>query len=364
MARRLVRILSRLAHPLLLPGVLACLTVGCNPASNSATDPSAKSAKETAEEGKEKPQTKKSKAAIDPPDDPKAALALLDNMVAAYAKAQAYEDSGEIVLHEAAEGRVVDQTRQFSVSFQRPNKLRLHVFDVDLVCDGETFWATLGGLPGQVLKVKSPPKLTMENIHTHPTLGAALTQVVGGSVQLSLLIDEKPLELILRDVEPKLLADGEISGEACRKVEIKNVLGSLVFWIDGQEFLLRKLEFKAAPPQPGETEPVSAVSWTATFQGARFSESVPEVAFQYSAPKDAVLVRMFDVRPPLSRLLGEKIGDFKFKGLDGKEISRAGLEGKVAIIDFWGVRYPIVEPHWDCCVDTNVARSCESPTVI
>lgn len=313
--------------------VCLALATGCNPAAGPGGDAGAENG-----------------AALDAKDEhgPPAPTAreALDRMVAAYRKATGYEDSGELVVNDVEDGQRVERAAPFTVAFERPHKLRMHAFDAVAVCDGEHYRAHLRGLPNQVLELPAPKEFAMENVYADPVLTRALTRMTWFSVQLTLLLEKNPLELILKDAQPpKLLEDAVVDGETCQRVEVENKTGSLVFWIDLKQSLLRRLEFASAPPAPGETDPPPAASWSTTFHGARFTDHVDPNAFVYSAPEEVVRVRRFDTAPPLSSLLGKRIPEFKFKKLDGAEVTRESLAGKVAVLEFWGVGYPTCRPH-------------------
>ncbi len=77
-------------------------------------------------------------------------------------------------------------------------------------------------------------------------------------------------------------------------------------------------------------------AWSAIFKGARLNEKVADVAFQFDLPDEAKLVKRFARPPePISKLWGQKIGNFEFVDLDGKPVTRESLAGKVVVIDFW-----------------------------
>ncbi|HEV3024806.1 MAG TPA: hypothetical protein VGX76_20155, partial [Pirellulales bacterium] len=110
----------------------------------------------------------------DPP--PKTADELLRRMVDAYHRAKCYEDRGRLRVRFERGQEHVDETLDFSVALVRPNKLRMHIYQAVIVCDGKDFHAALNELPDQVLRMPAPEGLTLAAIHADPVLGAALAQ--------------------------------------------------------------------------------------------------------------------------------------------------------------------------------------------
>ncbi len=266
----------------------------------------------------------------------------LDRMVEAYRKAHSYADSGQLRLSYRKQGAdLTTQTADESVTFVRPNKLRMHCYQAIVVCDGKQLRATVADLPGQVLDVPAPPELKRDDLFTDEILAGVLTQgLAGESIQLALLMLDDPLKPILEGAEePTLLPARDLDGEECQRVEVKRPDGSVVFWIDHKN-ILRRLDYPTDELKKQisqhEQAHVSEVSLNCEFKGARFNERIADVAFKLAVPEDAKLVKRFQVQPePLQKLLGQKIGAFEFLDLEGKPVTRDSLSGKVVVIDFW-----------------------------
>ncbi|HEV3025413.1 MAG TPA: redoxin domain-containing protein, partial [Pirellulales bacterium] len=268
----------------------------------------------------------------DPP--PKTADELLRRMVDAYHQAKSYEDRGRLRVRFERGQDHVDETLDFSVALVRPNKLRMHIYQAVVVCDGMDFHAALNEVPDQVLRVPAPEVLTLAAIHADPVLGAALAQLVGVSVPLAFLLEEAPLEQVLENAEaPQLVAARKIDGQSCYRVQIERPDGTLVFWIDEQTLVLRRVEFptdeyrRMLEQSEGKA---SGVSLVADFEGARFDAAIDDVAFQFELPEGADPVERFDVVQ-----LGSRIPKFELPALDGRTITRESLADKVAVIKFW-----------------------------
>lgn len=266
---------------------------------------------------------------------------VLKQMAAAYRKAKSYEDAGQFTLKGQIGDKEIDETVDSSVTFVRPNQLRVHAYNAIVVCDGQRLRATIAELSGQVLDRPAPPELTKETLYSDPALtGALAEQIAGAPFQLGLLLEKDPLELVLEHAQPpKMLEPKNIEEHPCYGVEIKRENGKWVFWIDQQSFALRRLEYPVDPVkealEQSQGVKVASLSLIAHFKGAAFDREIPDTAFDFEIPLDAKLVERFNLIPPPHELLGKAIKDFAFESLDKKAIDRDSLAGKIVVIDFW-----------------------------
>lgn len=296
------------------------------------------------------------------PPPPESAAEVLEKMLSAYHEADTYQDSGQVKLHFERAGakassaddnraakrsqaghadKAVDQTWDYSIAFERPNRLRMHIYQVVAVSDGKKLRATLGfeQVRGQVLTVPMPEKLKTETLYgVDSVLAQAVTEggVAGPPVILSFLLDDAALEPVLEGAgKPALLPPDKIEGQLCYRVEVGRTDGSLVFWIDQKSFVLRRLEYptddfrKSVEVAEG---PVTDLSLVVDFQGAKLGGAIDKKAFQFETPDDARVVEQFLLPPAL---LGQRIGDFRFVSDEGEPITRESLAGKVVVLDFW-----------------------------
>ncbi|HEY5315012.1 MAG TPA: redoxin domain-containing protein [Pirellulales bacterium] len=277
-----------------------------------------------------------------PQAEPKTAREVLQRMVAAYHQAKTYADGGEARITYTADGRNFNDAFNFSVTLERPNNVRVNVYTCNLVCDGKRLQAAIEELPDQVLSVPAPERLVTSDIfRNEPLYKTMAEQVAGGPIQLALLLDdEPPLPGLVGEQVPKLLEPMKHPDGPCYRVQIDGDAGKLVFWIDRNSFVLRRMELptKELYDALSQQAKVSDLSVVADFKGARFDEPIDPVAFQFVVPEGAKLVDDFRLiqRPePVSNLLGKPIPEFTFTTLDGKPLTRDSLAGKVAVIDFW-----------------------------
>ena len=74
---------------------------------------------------------------------------VLDKMTAAYKNAATYSDRGRVELTEP--GAAGSRQADFSVAFERPNKLRLNVYQGEVVCDGKKWFGFSKDIPDQAV---------------------------------------------------------------------------------------------------------------------------------------------------------------------------------------------------------------------
>ncbi len=266
---------------------------------------------------------------------------LLHAMAAAYQKAGSYADAGKIrVRYKVGDQNIVDEP-DFSVSFVRPNKMRMHAYGGMAVSDGKMFHATINSpeYKDEVLALPAPAKLALPFVFRDEMLAQATQGIAGNSLQLALLLEDDALKFMLERAEkPVLLAPKKIDDKMYQGVQIKRPDGTLILWIDPETYLLRRAEFptdevvRQSPPE----QKVSDMSVIADFEGARLGGKVDDLAFKFEAPEGAKLVKRLVPLPPApSELLGKAVPDFSFTTLDGKAVTAQSLAGKVVVVDFW-----------------------------
>lgn len=273
------------------------------------------------------------------PESPKTAGEVLERMVAAYRSAKGYEDAGTVRVHYQRGETPSDETAPFSVAMLRPNKLRLHAYQAMIVSDGATIRSAIQELPGQVFTAAAPKIMNQQSLAIDTVLTDALEGGIAGSpLQLFLLgIDQPPGDILTGAQLPTLLEPEKIDDRLCHRVQVMSVEGTFLYWIDQESFILRRMAFPTAElaQMLSADGPVSGVSLTADFTAARFTDSFPAEAFQFSVPQGTKMVPHFVNRPnPPSQLLGQQLPDFTLATLDGTPITREQLQGKIVILEF------------------------------
>ena len=305
--------------------------------------------------------------------------AVLEAMVKAYRGAKTYSDKGTVRLTAEAGGKPIDEKFEFTVACERPNKLRMYAYSAKEIIDGKKLYAYITDLPGQVLEKDAPAELTMKSVYCDNILtAAACNGLAGAAPQVLLLLDDKAVDLLLRDAEePKLAEPGEIEGSQCYRVQIPRPDGVSILWIDKQSLVLRRMVLPADEIRTALTREIEAqvesLSLVADFTGAQLNGPVDARAFQFDVPSDAEVVKYF-IPPDPGQLLAKKVPQFKFVGLDGKTATPQTLSGKIAVIDFWAttcepcrISFPNLQKVYEKYKDNDkvvfLAVSVDSPQV-
>lgn len=271
----------------------------------------------------------------------KDARKVLDAMVAAYKSAASYSDNGVVRITGEMRGQRTP-IYQFDhlVAYALPNKLRLQIYDGILVSDGENLWAFAANLPSQLIKRPAPEQLSVEALYFDLELANATTQgptmdYCWLPVPLLLRLAGDPLKTLLyRAEEPQLLEPAQIEQWTCDRVSAKRFDGSLVFWIDQQTRVLRRLEFPSAGlAQVFPPDQVKQPLLVADFVGAQLGGEVDPRAFQFEAPPEMQPAEQ--LMPPGMALLGKPIPEFRVVDLQGEPVTAASLAGKVAVVELW-----------------------------
>ena len=304
--------------------------------------------------GAEKPDAKTKDSEKAKPEDDKTAPsakkgsdsgeAILEKMVTAYKNAKSYADHGQLRLNAVVAGENRNLTAPFMLAMERPNKLRMEAYGAKIVSNDDGFFATVDSIPGQVLEKPALERIDILSFFSDMLLTSSwLEGQMKGNLegfiisipppQVQLLFGDNPLKELLSGVENiRVLEQNKIDGRVCHRVRI---LGAGTFWIDSKDYVLRRLEL---PPEIVERKlreygPATDISLVADFADARLDGKIAQPAFQFEAPKEAVVVKQF--LPAPIRMLGTKEPNMQFVDLDGKAVKLESLAGKVVVLDFW-----------------------------
>ncbi len=175
---------------------------------------------------------------------PLTAQAVLEKMVAAYHSARTYEDFATAELWE--EGTSEPRRADFKVAFQRPDKLRMEFYQGRIVCDGKKWLAFCKDIPGQAALREAPKKLTLPMLQADTVVNQAVNKgFAGASPQLLLLLEDKPLTILLDGVQGLSLGEPARIGEYdCYLVRFRRSDGEGEYWIDQKSFVLRRMRFR------------------------------------------------------------------------------------------------------------------------
>jgi peroxiredoxin len=282
------------------------------------------------------------------------AQSVLEKMAAAYKNAATYEDFGTLEFRQDPNREQAETRANFSVAFQRPNKLRIESFNGLVVCDGKQWRAKCRLLPEQAVLREAPAKLNMDVLHADFWLYSELSDGDQlASPPLQLLWENDPIPALVagsQDVtldEPARFGDND-----CYRVRVTLPAGPEYLWIDQKSFALRRMivPIATAPNVPGQNTaaPNTAAAgkpegdaqanrvWlTIDFARARLGGDIDPAAFtQFEVPKEAKTTRVLVPIGPYE-LVGRNLPEFEFADLEGKRWSSRALAGKSAVIHFW-----------------------------
>jgi hypothetical protein len=157
-------------------------------------------------------------------------------------------------------------------------------------------------IPGQVLETDAPKLLTDRNFAADEFLRYALSNDLPeiGAPQIELLLADDPLKKERNsNPQPTLGESKEIAGRQCQQVVFTRPDGKLVYWIDEESHILRRVDFpvtelkKKLDPEGKMTE---LRAWL-DLSTAQLGQPVDSRAFDFEAPEGVTLVRKF-VPPP------------------------------------------------------------------
>jgi thiol-disulfide isomerase/thioredoxin len=330
--------------------VMLAFSTGCQ---QEAPSPRAES--QTAEQGVLTPSEPPTapEGATTLPKGPKPALPakmtardVLDRMVAAYQKASRYADKGRLEVRYRLGAQELGDQGNFTVALDRAaGKIRLEIYGGVLVCDGQTLWAGTSRTPDQVLRVAAPAELGVESIYGNAQVADAMAGPTQGfswlPVQLILLLADDPLKTLLYGAkEPELLQPAAIGEDSCYRVQIRRDDGTGTFWIDQDDYVLRRFEYPPETARAIYAEPygvapgqIQGFSVVAQLEEAALDGPIDPRAFEFLAPPGAKYVDRF--LPPELEQLGQPAPDFSFVDLEGKSITRESLAGKITVLDVW-----------------------------
>jgi len=263
---------------------------------------------------------------------------VLEKMAAAYRNASTYEDFGTLEIRQDPMHEQSETRANFSVTLERPSKLRVEFFNGMVICDGKQWCGRCELAPGQAVLREAPAKLSMEVLRADYLLYSSLSK--DGqftSPQLLLLLENDPIKsLAPASQEVALEEPGRVGDFDCYRVRIALPEGQEYLWIDQKTFVLRMLMLPIVDgPRPPEGDGSAEPNWLViNFERARLGGDIDPKAFQFDIAKDVKKTRALVQTGPYE-LVGQKLPEFKFIDLQGKPWSSQSLAGKAALIHFW-----------------------------
>ncbi len=286
-----------------------------------------------------------SPAATPPLSEPEA---ILRRMIDTYRDARTYADQGVVRLRYRTDGQWTEDEGRLAVRFERPNRLLVRVYQLTLASDGQRWQIHVADpqtrdLDGQIVVRSAPDQARLENIYDEPVTRDVIAGGIGGPpVTLELLLSDAPLaHLFAPAVRRELLAVQSVGGRECHRVQVGLEEGPVVFWIDRQSHLLRRLEYptdrlKTRLDPDGTIQDLSLI---ADFREASVNADLGGDEFSFRIPSDAKIVSRFVLppRPLPSDLLGRLPEAFHFVDLNSEKLTQESLLGKTAVLAWFNI---------------------------
>ncbi|ADB16632.1 hypothetical protein Psta_1958 [Pirellula staleyi DSM 6068] len=280
-----------------------------------------------------------------PAESPTSAAGILKQMMAVYRAAQGYSDDAIVRLRYKQQGEEYRDEWKSSVKFARPNKLAIEAFQASIRCDGKEWRAIItdeasNNVDNQVLVRPAPATLTSKDLAADPLLYEIITsQLQRQPIQVELLLESAGLAAALDGgVSCRLLESDKIGGRDCHRIEVPTPGGPFVFWVDQQDYLLRKLVYPVESLLPGLVldGTVSEVELSAELIGAKF-EKPSDSLFTLAMPAGAKPMKSFVIppRPLPTPLFGRVVEDFYFTSAAEKRIARDDLAEKIVVLGWF-----------------------------
>ncbi|HEY2411254.1 MAG TPA: hypothetical protein VGI40_03380 [Pirellulaceae bacterium] len=312
------------------------LGVGCQKPEGTGDPP-----KESRDEGKTASVAKSTKPAAD-----LSASEILKRLLATYRQAKTYKDNAVVRLAFRQNGQPVFQEQPFAVAFERPDKLSITAFQATVKCDGNQLKARIedaasNNVDNQMVVRSAPKPLKLKDLAGDELLYETISSRLRRQpVQLELLLEAGGLVAAFdADVACQRLADKEHNGRVCFRVEVPSPGGAFVFWVDQQDFLLRRLDYPAAAlvSDLAHDPSVSQLELFADFRDAAINAPINPQQFVLDVPPNAKQMKAFTRPPPPlpSDLFGQQPAEFYFTRLDGKRLIEKDLAGKVVVLAWY-----------------------------
>jgi len=301
------------------------------------------------------PSAASSSAASSTTPEGMTAAELLEKMRATYFEAKTYADNASYVRSAVLRSEGVERETSFfqmSVAFERPNKIRFKFHEAgrnasegqhyDVASDGTRVRSSASSVPRQVHEAIAPIALTIENFIPEPEMRGAILGVSLENLSpplLMLMVPEENRSIFPEDDDPQLLEEQALGGTTCYRISMSSPAGKRVLWIDKTNFLLRRMELpiQSQLKQLNPDDMFSQISIYVDFEDSTLNAEIDTATFEMEVAEGVRRVRRFIPPAPAGPLpdLGKPVGDFQFTTLDGAEVNKATLAGKLAVFDFW-----------------------------
>ncbi len=182
---------------------------------------------------------------------------LLKQVSKRYRWATSYSDRGNIAWQMGSGEHAPAGNADFAIAYSAPNQLRVELPGLLIVRDGTTFQTQLDGellanfdYQG-VRREETDRVLRLRALSSDEHIQRMIAQLAGGQpVSLRLLLDPRGLESLLEEeTATTLLAPEHIDGKMFQRVEVDAAAANIIFWIDEEKMVFRRIEFHGKRPE-------------------------------------------------------------------------------------------------------------------
>ncbi|MDO4576452.1 MAG: redoxin domain-containing protein [Planctomycetia bacterium] len=269
---------------------------------------------------------------------------VLEGMVNAYKNAQTYRDNGELQVRWTRDGKQWERNIPYRTNLERPNRIQIQVGDTLIHSDGIDFRAYTPRMPGMMIHRKCGKEIRLLDLLCDREIYLNLIDVESNRFSflpapLVLLLADKPLDTFLYGIPQQnlsMLEEKTLENRPCYRISAKRGDEETLFWIDKENFLLRKVELPvqtAMKEKSSAGTPVDSMTITLDFHDAERNGPAGEVKTTLTLPSNVREVTNY--MPPQLELLGKPAPDFTFVGLNGEKFTPASLKGKNVVLVFW-----------------------------
>ncbi len=269
---------------------------------------------------------------------------IFDKMVKAYRDAKSYRDNGEINIMWTKGEKSSQRKIKYRTNLQRPNRVQISVDNTVINADGKDFLAYTDLMQGVIIHRKCPEEITLLDLLRDREIYLGLINVETNRFSflpppLVLLYAKDPLATFLYGVQRSdisMLSPAMFGDFPCYRISAKRNDEDTVFWIDRDNFLLRRVELptqrlRKEMATSGTT--MDSMKLTMDFFGAEINAQDAQITDTFQVPADAREVENFS--PPQLELLGKPVPKFMFTNKDGNAVTPESLKGKTVVLIFW-----------------------------
>jgi thiol-disulfide isomerase/thioredoxin len=265
-------------------------------------------------------------------DDPKpGVVALLQQSTAVYKQMKSYQ---HLAVWKIAQGERTQEV-QYTLALERPNKFafKSSIAGQDAaISDGKSF-VNYRAQTKEYTKIPAPATYAGINIVDDVMFQPQVTYLIALMLQGNALADKDFTSSLIAQL--KVGPAATLDGKKVDTLVMDGNGGTVTFYLDAATHRMVK-SVQTVTGQP--------ITISETVTDVKVNQTIDPTVFQYTPPQQAKLVAKFtnpaaaqeaEMNALVQKYEGKPALDFNLKTHDGKDISLAGLRGKVVVVDFW-----------------------------